>query len=565
MSSPDLSSAFDASGADSAASKMNQDPASTNRRDAPNGRMVLGRYRIVRRLARGGMGQVSLARTEGAEGFMKPVVVKELLPHAADDQVMEKMFVREARILSHLRHPGIVSVVDFGEEDGNYVLVLEYVCGYHLGRWARFYTRRGESLDSALAVHVIAKVLDALHYAHTRKRPDGASLGITHRDISPSNIAIDSDGQVKVLDFGIARMSGDAGEYKTQDTSAIKGKLAYMPPELFRSGESSPASDLYACGVVLHEILGGKNEFRGRDEGETISRVLSKRLSRLSKVRIDVSPALDAVIERATHKDVGQRFADAAEMAHALRSSSDGNEKAAEEALQRAVARDFPQLPQVLDIESLDRLDDAWRTVPTAPIVEAPRSAAATHAEGLETDAARGSGTRWIVALVSLVAVATAGVVAWRVILPAEPRVVIVQQSPRDRTGIADSGDPAYPADRSAEAVEQGGDAVEAGGHRGVRDSMDSSSKANIGAPFEAHAAAVGACARAHAPVGQTRVTLRFELDQARLVERARLVPTALQETPLGRCLLRIARQTRFPDAPRGARFRIPLTLERGP
>src|ERR1700689_378094 len=219
------------------------------------GRKVLGRYRVVRSIGRGGMGLIYLARVEGAAHFVKPAVVKRAAPDLlAKEPSLLQIMGREARIMSHLNHPSIVRVIDFAEEDGAYLLVLDYVSGFHLGQWHRFMRGSGRSFPIDLGIHIVCKVLDALHYAHTTRGPDGTLLGIVHRDVSPGNVLLDVDGSIKLSDFGIARMHSDQTE-TTSQPSLLKGKFAYMAPELLSRAVPSPATDLYAAAVVLHELL----------------------------------------------------------------------------------------------------------------------------------------------------------------------------------------------------------------------------------------------------------------------------------------------------------------------
>src|SRR5690606_6559615 len=149
--------------------------------DPMMGRLVLGRYRVIEALAQGGMGVVYLGRTEGAAGFSRPVVIKRVLPQLLGDPSIGKMFVREARILANLRHPGIVGVIDFGEEERAYVMVLEYVHGFDAGQWLSFLKRRKRRVPLDIALRVVLQVLDALHYAHCLKRPDGSAMQVVHR------------------------------------------------------------------------------------------------------------------------------------------------------------------------------------------------------------------------------------------------------------------------------------------------------------------------------------------------------------------------------------------------
>jgi serine/threonine protein kinase len=309
-------------------------------RDEMVGRMVLGRYRIVRRLARGGMGVVYLARSEGAAGFAQPVVIKRIIPDLTGDDQMARMFVREARILSNLRHPNIVQVIEFAEDHDAYVMILEYVHGYHLGRWAKFARKEEGQFSALFAMHVVAKVLDALHHAHTLVKPDGSSYSIVHRDVSPSNVHISVEGQVKLIDFGIARVSRESGEYQTEEIS-LKGKLPYMAPELFKTGTPSASTDIYACGVMLHELLTGRHEFRGKEMSETVNLVLHHRVSSVSAMRSDVSVRIDDVLRRALAKKPEERFATAEEFASALRAIRGMAESEADALMKERIKRDF--------------------------------------------------------------------------------------------------------------------------------------------------------------------------------------------------------------------------------
>src|SRR5947209_14846010 len=180
------------------------------------GRVVLGRYRIVRMLAQGGMGVIYLARSEGAAGFVRPIVVKRILSDLISDESIVNHFKREARIMSNLRHPGIVSVIDFGQEARSYLMVLDYVHGFHAGRWQKFVRTTRGPFPAELAVQIVLAVLDALHYAHTLADADGRVLGIVHRDVSPSNVLLEVDGHVKLADFGIARMQTESTDVRTE-------------------------------------------------------------------------------------------------------------------------------------------------------------------------------------------------------------------------------------------------------------------------------------------------------------------------------------------------------------
>ncbi|HEX2872493.1 MAG TPA: protein kinase [Polyangiaceae bacterium] len=324
-----------------------------------SGRVVLGRYRVVAPLARGGMGIVYLGRLEGAAGFSKPVVIKTVIPDAKDARAAQ-LFAREARIVSNLQHPSIVGVLDFGEVDGEYIMVLEYVHGFHLGNWWRFVQEARGCMPVAHAVEVMLPVLDALDFAHRLKRADGTPLDIVHRDISPANILIDLQGNVKLHDFGIARMADD--EFKTQD-GTFRGTLSFTAPETLQGVAASPRSDLYACGVVLYQLLAGSNPFRGELPSETLHRVMTHVPPRLRTLRDEVGSALDDAIARALEKEPAKRFESAGAFAAALRAARTWSEAAATAEMAAVIEADFSgrEMSAFLGVDSLQSRDAAWR------------------------------------------------------------------------------------------------------------------------------------------------------------------------------------------------------------
>ncbi len=324
------------------------------------GQLVLGRYRIVRLLARGGMGSIYLARNRGAAGFVRPAVVKKILPSHLGDEQAVLMFGREARIMSNLRHPGIVNIIDFAEEDGASVMVMEYVHGPHLGRWIRFLKKLNRPFPIELGMQLIILTLDALDYAHTATSMDGTPLSIVHRDIKPSNILVDVSGHVKLADFGIARAPNDRTEISS-GTTKLKGTFPYLAPEVFDDSEPSASSDVYACGVVLHTLLTGRNEFSAREVSTTIMRVLEHIPTPLNRARSDVSAALTEVVARSMHKEPAQRYATAADLATALRSVRTLSEADANELVRASAHRDFrdPRFAKLLGVDDLTTLERA--------------------------------------------------------------------------------------------------------------------------------------------------------------------------------------------------------------
>jgi serine/threonine protein kinase len=324
---------------------------------------VLGRYRIVRRLASGGMGAVYLGRTEGAQGFTRPVVIKRVLPTLMGDREVAQLFVREAQILSNLQHPSIVSVLDFGQQDDDaYVMVLEYVHGYQVAEWMRFLRRTSQTMPVDFALHIMIRVLDALHYAHTYQRSDGAQLRIIHRDVSPSNVLLSDTGIVKLLDFGIARVSGDETSFRTEKPR-VRGKMPYLALEIFKGEEPNERSDLYSAGVVLFEMLAGFNPFHGRETADIYFKILNTSAPSVHAGRDDAPEDLDQVIARALAKDPAERYASASEFAAALRALRSAPEEVVTQRLSERLRADFGgPMQTALGIEPLASRETAWRT-----------------------------------------------------------------------------------------------------------------------------------------------------------------------------------------------------------
>lgn len=337
-------------------------------KDDMTGRLLLGRYRTVRKLAAGGMGVVYLARAEGAAGFVKPVVVKLMLPDLSSDDEFLGMFIREAKILSSLSDPGIVDVIDFAREDNFYVMVLEYVHGFQLKEWMSYLKKRHKRMiPTGVVIQVIIDVLDSLHTAHTYKGPNGKEMPIIHRDISPTNILITTEGRTKLVDFGIARMEEATDGYKTQ-TAGFKGKLSYSAPERFANRKADICTDIYAIGVTLHEALVGRNEFFTKDPAGTIGRVLSHNVSSVEMKRDDAPRNLDNVIKKALAKNPSHRYQSAAEFADALRGLRGMNERTAKDLLSASTRKDFTDdMAEFLNVESLTARENAWRCPSSMP------------------------------------------------------------------------------------------------------------------------------------------------------------------------------------------------------
>src|SRR6516165_975877 len=215
------------------------------------------RYTILRKSADGVTAEIFLAKQHGAQGFEKSVVLKRIFTNFYADPQFRHMLVDEAHVAMTLNHSNIVQVLDLGEAEGRYFLALELVDGWTLDRILRRAKAAGVAFPPALALYVTAEVCRALAYAHNKKRPDGTPLGIVHRDVSPHNVLISEQGEVKLTDFGIAKSN------KTEKSlgNLIKGKFAFMSPEQASAGELDGRSDLFSVGTSLYVMITRRHPF----------------------------------------------------------------------------------------------------------------------------------------------------------------------------------------------------------------------------------------------------------------------------------------------------------------
>ncbi|HEY6458566.1 MAG TPA: serine/threonine-protein kinase, partial [Polyangiaceae bacterium] len=261
---------------------------------------TIGRYALYGAIASGGMATVHFGRLLGAGGFSRTVAVKRLHEHFARDPQFVMMFMDEARLASRIRHPNVVPTLDVVSAGDELFLVMEYVEGESLARLLKAATRRGERIPLAIACSIAAGLLHGLHAAHEARDERGAPLGIVHRDISPQNVLVGSDGVARILDFGVAKA---AGSQQTTREGQLKGKLTYMAPELFGGARPQRAIDIYAAAVVLWEAIVGRHLFAGETDADTVGRILASRVDPASKHVAAVPPELDAVILRGLRAD----------------------------------------------------------------------------------------------------------------------------------------------------------------------------------------------------------------------------------------------------------------------
>jgi len=271
-------------------------------------------YRILRHIADGGMGKVYQAQLLGAEGFRKTVAVKTILPEYAEHPEFIRLCIGEAKLVADLVHENIVQVYDLGHEDDRYYIVMEYVDGLNLETYVRAHLDERVRLPIELGAFISSRVCRGLDYAHLRTDRDGVPLGIVHRDISPKNVLLNFEGVVKVTDFGIAK----AREVMEQDEELLVGRIEYMPPEQATRKPTDARSDVYALGVLTHELLTGELPDRGRWSLQRLHRHGMSFPKPINETRPDVPDDLAAIVDRALQPDPADRFQTAGEMGFAL-------------------------------------------------------------------------------------------------------------------------------------------------------------------------------------------------------------------------------------------------------
>jgi serine/threonine protein kinase len=269
-----------------------------------------GKYLLLSRIAQGGMAELYQAKLIGDEGFEKLIAIKKILPHLSEETNLVKSFIDEAKLAAFLQHPNIVQIYDFGSVNSTYYIAMEYLYGKDLKLITERYKQRGLPLSIENALYIATQVCAGLDYAHKLKDLRGNPLNIIHRDIGPHNIFITYDGQVKIIDFGIAKAA--IQNTKTQDGS-IKGKIAYMSPEQALGEQIDHRSDIFAMGILLYELVTHKRMFEG-DAFRIFAKVREADYTPAGIVNTDLPPDLCRLIDKALAKDREQRYQSAEEL-----------------------------------------------------------------------------------------------------------------------------------------------------------------------------------------------------------------------------------------------------------
>ncbi len=378
----------------------------------------IGRYQVFGELGTGGMATVHFGRLVGEAGFARTVAIKRLHPHLAKDQAVARMFVDEARVAARIRHPNVVPTIDSVAEDGELLLVMEFVLGESLAGLLDLCAARGERLPPPVAVRICADALYGLDAAHRAVDVDQEPLRIVHRDVSPQNILVGSDGMARLLDFGIARATLRA---QTTRDGHVKGKLGYMAPEQLLDRELTARTDLYALAVVLWEALTAERLFAASNEGAVVAKILEGVVVHPKQVAPEVPQALGDVVMRGLERDPARRFASAQEMAAALEAAmAPATPREVSDFVRRVAGSALAQRSAYVD--AMDALGPDGAMHVAEPAVTSPRAAEATVTDvpvrsaspRSSPDPGRRRTLTWIASAAVLGAIATLGLVRLR-------------------------------------------------------------------------------------------------------------------------------------------------------
>jgi len=345
------------------------------------------------------MATVHIGRMSGPMGFSRTVAIKCLRSMPGQEGELSLMLLDEARVAARIQHPYVIPTMDVVAEQGELLVVMEYVHGESLAKLQRRSIARGERIDPALAVTIVVEVLQGLHAAHEVVDESGRALGVVHRDVSPQNVLVGADGIARVLDFGIAKAIGRA---QTTREGQLKGKLAYMSPEQLLGDDVDRRTDVFAAGIVLWELLTTERLFAGPDEKATIGKLLA------CNVRAPgVDAGLDAIVRKALSKDPAARYATALEMAQALEVWGPGVAASRIGAWVDALSHDdlAARRLRVTEIESSKDADGRGASVETS---DPTKSAQAVSVHASSPERARRTGV-WVVPVLVATGVVTAG------------------------------------------------------------------------------------------------------------------------------------------------------------
>ena len=274
------------------------------------------RYTITERVDAGGMAEVFRGVAESLQGFKKNVAIKRILPNLAKNKKFVAMFLDEAKVSLFLQHANIVQVFDIGQTQNSYFLVMEFVDGCNLKALLDRLKQRGRRIEIPHAIYLLVEACKALSYAHHVENPENAEpLHIVHRDISPPNILLSKMGEVKLVDFGLAKANS---QIESTDPGVVKGKFSYLSPEAASGLEVDRRADVFAIGILLWEMFTGRRLFYGDTDYQTVELVRQARIPSVAALNPDVEPELEAIVRKALARDPNDRYLEAADLGDAL-------------------------------------------------------------------------------------------------------------------------------------------------------------------------------------------------------------------------------------------------------
>jgi serine/threonine-protein kinase len=273
------------------------------------------RYKVLEKIAAGGMAEVFRAESAGLEGFKKTVAIKRVLPHLSEKKQFIGMFLDEARVSAHLSHSNCVQVFDVGVGDNTYFIVMEFVDGTDLKGVIESRKRLGQAVPIEEACLICVRICEGLAYAHGLKDAKGNNLHIVHRDMSPPNVLLTWHGEVKIVDFGLAKAHS---QLEKSDPGIIKGKFSYLSPEAALGREIDARTDIFAVGIILWEMLANRRLFMGETDLDTVRQVQAASVPPIRQYNPHVSPELEAVLARTLTQDPNQRYQTARDLGRDL-------------------------------------------------------------------------------------------------------------------------------------------------------------------------------------------------------------------------------------------------------
>ncbi len=269
------------------------------------------RYRVVEKLESGGMAEVFRAESEGLQGFRKQVAIKRVLPHLSSKKKFISMFLDEARLSAQLSHSNCVQVFDIGVGDSAFFIVMEFVDGANLKAIIEHIKKTGRDFPVEAAVHISLEICKGLSYAHELTDPQGVPLYIVHRDMSPPNVLITKYGEVKIVDFGLAKANS---QLEKSEPGIIKGKFSYLAPEAAMGQDVDARTDIFAVGIILWELLAGQRLFLGDTDFQTVKKVQAAQVPSISKINKKVPPELERIVNKTLAREPAQRYRTAREL-----------------------------------------------------------------------------------------------------------------------------------------------------------------------------------------------------------------------------------------------------------